>query len=83
MSEPAISLTGGVRFNEAWKWLVEQLEQMRKPKECETCQYEGFCAKCPGMLAAECGSCSGVCEEVCCHAKLVYENYLIMKDEYM
>ena len=83
MSEPAIFLTGGVRFNEAWKWLVEQLEQMRKLKECETCQYEGFCAKCPGMLAAECGSCSGVCEEVCNHARFVYEEYMKLKKEYI
>ena len=83
MSEPAISLMGGIGFNEAWRLLLDQLEQMHKPVECENCQYEGFCAKCPGVLAAECGSCSGICEEVCHHAKLVYEDYLKLKEEYI
>ena len=82
MSEPAISLANDIGFENAWLQLLEQLEQIRNPAECQNCQYEGFCAKCPGMLAAECGSCSGVCEEVCNHAKLVYEDYLKMKERH-
>lgn len=80
MSEPAISLADGRGFQEAWQLLLERLEQIRKPKECENCQYEGFCAKCPGLLAAECGSCSHSNEDFCNMAKRVYEEYLKMKD---
>lgn len=80
MSEPAVSLIDGCDFTGAWQQLMTELEQIRKPKECQSCQYEGFCAKCPGMLSAECGSCSAVNEEICGHAKRVYEDYMKMKE---
>jgi hypothetical protein len=74
---------GNIGFNEAWKMLLEQLEQMRKPGECENCRYEGFCAKCPGMLAAECGGCEKTDSDFCGYAKLIYEKYLKLKEEYI
>lgn len=83
MSEPAISLMGGVGFKEAWKLLLEQLEQMRKPDECKDCQYEGFCARCPGVLAAECGGCSKTNSDFCGYAKRVYQEYLKLKEDYI
>lgn len=80
MSEPAISLRDDCDFDGSWQQLLDQLEQLRKPEECKDCQYEGFCAKCPGLLAAECGSSSSVNEDFCNIARHVYKNYLKMKD---
>lgn len=83
MSEPAISLKGNIGFNAAWQQLLEQLEQMRKPEECSDCPYERFCARCPGVLAAECGGCSKTDSEFCGYAKQIYDEYLKLKEEYI
>ena len=80
MNEPAISLIGNIGFNEAWNQLLDQLEQMRKPEKCNSCQYEGFCSQCPGVLSAESGNHLCACEEVCNKAKLVYMDYLNIKE---
>jgi radical SAM protein with 4Fe4S-binding SPASM domain len=79
ISDPAIPLTANIGFNEAWKLLLERLDQSQKPEECKSCKYEGFCKKCPGILAAECGSCSAVSEDFCANAKYIYNKYLLMK----
>ena len=80
MSEPVVPLIDGGAFDDAWQLLLEQLEQVRKPEECKSCQFEGFCAKCPGLLAAECGNYSGVSAAFCNIAERVYMDYLKMKD---
>ena len=79
MNAPANSLLGGKDFDTAWNYLHEQLEQISFPKECETCEYEGFCAKCPGVLSAECGNCSEVDKTFCDKAKILYETYVKRK----
>ena len=80
VSEPAIPLIGDIAFIEAWTQLLEGLEQIQKPEECKNCKYEGFCKKCPGVLAAECGGCSCVSDDFCATAKKIYNEYLLMKD---
>ena len=80
MSEPAVSLASGREFCEAWQLLLEQLEQLRNPEACENCQYEGFCPKCPGLLAAECGNYAGTSPNFCNIAERVYMDYLKMKE---
>ena len=75
MERPAVPLIEGMEFYDAWKLLLEQLKQIRMPGKCKDCQYEGFCARCPGALAAECGDCSRVTEEFCNNAKRLYEAY--------
>lgn len=75
MERPGVSLTEGSGFYESWNLLLERLKQIRMPEKCTDCQYEGFCARCPGVLAAECGDCSSVNEEYCNNAKCVYESY--------
>ena len=80
MSEPAISLSENIGFNAAWQQLLNRLEQIQQPEECKNCKYEGFCKKCPGVLAAECGSCSRVSESFCTDAKYLYNEYLLMKE---
>lgn len=79
MSEPAVSLTDGRSFGEAWEILLEQLEKMRKPDECSTCPQEGFCARCPGILSAECGGCSQTDPEFCANARRIHEEYVRMR----
>ena len=80
MGEPAVSVASGREFGEAWQLLLEQLEQLRHPEACATCQYEGFCAKCPGLLAAECGNNAGTSPHFCNIAERVYMDYLKMKE---
>ena len=80
MSNPAVPLNDSSAFLDAWQLLLEQLERIPKPKACKTCRYEGFCAKCPGLLSAECGSCTEITAEFCANAKRIYDEYLIMKD---
>lgn len=75
MERPAVSLTNGSRFYESWERLLQQLEQIQTPEKCRGCQYEGFCSRCPGVLAAECGDCSSVNEEFCNYARQMYEAY--------
>ena len=80
MSEPAVPLTDSCGFHDAWQLLLERLEQIRQPEACQSCRYEGFCAKCPGLLAAECGHCSGVDLAFCANAKRIDQEYIFMKD---
>ena len=80
MSEPAIHLTEDIGFHETWMMLLDQLERISKPEKCQDCQFEGFCTQCPGVLTAESGSYSCVCDEVCNNAKIVYMDYLKMKE---
>ena len=75
MTQPAVSLIEYSRFFEAWLLLLEQLGKIHMPSECNGCQYEGFCARCPGILAAECGDCSSVDDGFCNKAKRLYETY--------
>ena len=79
MNSPAISLLDREHFNTAWNLLNEHLEQISFPKECEDCEYEGFCSKCPGLLSAECGNCSKVDKTFCDNAKILYETYVKRK----
>lgn len=79
MSAPAVPLTDGRSFAEAWEMLLAQLEKMRKPEECGSCPHEGFCARCPGILSAECGGCSQTAPEFCGYARRIHEEYLNMR----
>ena len=81
MEQPAVSLMNGNKFYEAWKLLLNQLEQIHMPKKCNDCKYEGFCSRCPGALAAECGDCSSVNDEFCSNAKRLYEAFWERKGE--
>ena len=83
MSDPAIPLTENIGFHKAWALLLEHLEQMRKPEECKNCKYEGFCAKCPGLLSVECGGCSTTDSDFCGYAKRVFDEYLKLSKEYI
>lgn len=74
MEKPSIKMEGKT-FAEAWNELIGELESLRAPKECDDCKYEGFCKKCPGMLAAQCGAPDQVNDAFCEKAKLLYDIY--------
>ena len=75
MSNPIVPILAAGKFDEAWKLLLEQLKQIKKPEGCNNCKFEGFCIKCPGILTAECGDYYKVNEEFCNKARTLYETY--------
>lgn len=72
LREPAVSVEGK-SFGQMWEELLEKLEGLKMPGECENCKYEGFCLKCPGSLAAQCGAADKVNAAFCSSAKYLYE----------
>ena len=80
LKDPSISILEHP-FEEAWKNLILELAKIKMPKECEGCKYGGFCARCPGVMAVECGSCSQVDKAFCQNAKKLYEVFYKQKEE--
>ena len=72
MDEPKVSLLK-TDFILAWKQLNKKLDEILTPKECLMCKYEGFCQRCPGILAAECGKTNEITDEFCQRARMLYE----------
>lgn len=60
-------------FENAWELLLAALENLKMPKECNDCKYEGFCRRCPGILTAECGGADKVTVEFCERTKQCYK----------
>lgn len=68
-------------FTISWDKLLKKLDGLQMPIECKSCKYEGFCKKCPGMLAAECGAPDKIDKVFCNRAKLLYDLYCISEEE--
>ena len=64
MKEPNIPVRDQ-NFQKSWKELIQYEENLDWPEECKTCEAQSVCAKCAGLLAAECGSPHKVTEEFC------------------
>lgn len=79
MNNPVISIHQ-FSFSKAWDKLLEELEVISSPSNCNQCKYEGFCKKCPGVLEAECGSYDQVTDSFCLEAKKCYEIYHLDKE---
>lgn len=79
MEYPAISVIEH-GFQNAWKLLLDELDNLAMPKECNNCKYEGFCRRCPGVLAAECGGPDKVSKEFCEGSEQCYK-LLCLKEE--
>lgn len=80
LNEPAIPVLQ-YPFWEAWETLLQELMKIKMPEECIDCKYSGFCVRCPGILAVECGSCCQVDEAFCQNAKKLYEEFYKKKGE--
>lgn len=74
LSKPAIPVVGN-NFKEAFYELCSEIEKLKQPKRCNTCQYEQYCDRCPGILFAETGNSQQEAEAVCERAKLHYLIY--------
>ena len=74
LNKPAIPVLR-YPFAEAWENLLKELVKIRMPEECAGCRYSGFCTRCPGVMAVECGSCCQVDEAFCENAKKLYEEF--------
>lgn len=72
MEYPAVSVER-YGFSNAWELLLDELDNLSMPKECNNCKYEGFCRRCPGVLAAECGGPDKVSKEFCESSKQCYK----------
>lgn len=74
MKEPTVSILQK-SFGETWETLLKKLDEIRMPRECSNCKYSGFCSRCPGVMAAECGSCNQVDEAFCERARKLYDEF--------
>lgn len=62
-------------FDNAWKTLLVSLEKLKQPEQCEICDYENYCDRCPGILFSEIKEDGSVNPEFCLKAKINYELY--------
>lgn len=69
------------QFIECWKDLISLLEAMKKPEKCINCQYDSYCARCPGRLYTECGNSSVPLDKFCERAENLY-NKIFGEDQY-
>lgn len=74
LKDPAISILQ-YSFDDAWETLLQELVKIKIPEECTDCKYSGFCVKCPGILAVECGSCNQVDATFCENARKLYDEF--------
>ncbi len=59
-------LTGGkVDLPRAWARMEAQVDAITTPPECADCRHKAFCRRCPGLLCAESGDPSRVCDTFC------------------
>ncbi|MCR5294075.1 MAG: radical SAM protein [Lachnospiraceae bacterium] len=74
LSEPSEDVLG-MGFDGAWKKLLDDLAVLPEPEECGDCRYAGFCRRCPGVLAAECGGPDKVSDFYCGQARFAFHAY--------
>ena len=79
MSEPAVNLREN-SVSKAWLQLMDITSHIKKPEKCNTCKYEEYCVRCPGGLAAECGSYNIVTDSYCEAAHRLYQLYTPKKE---
>ena len=68
-------LSKGVQ--DAFTSLYEELNVVRRPSECEQCQYIDYCGSCPARLLSETGNHEKTCDSLC---KIARVNYNISKN---
>ena len=59
----------------SWIELMKKINTISLPEKCTNCKYENYCMRCPGVLAAECGSYSKTSDAFCNRAKYLYSLY--------
>lgn len=80
LTEPSVPARPGA-FMESWTELLAELEKLRQPEACASCQYERYCERCPGVLYAEAGGNGKISPEYCRQAEYNYLLYGIPLEE--
>ncbi len=73
MNGPYTEIKNGLKS--AWDELNIKLDALKDPDECENCEYQEFCQRCPGMICAESGNAEKISASVCNTAKCLYTIY--------
>lgn len=61
--------------------LYQKLRLLKNPAECEKCEWQEFCQRCPGALCAESGNPEKINADLCDVARRLYELYRTRKGE--
>ncbi len=78
MSVPYVQYSGNLA--DAHNSLLQELEKVKNPPECEDCKYKEFCQRCPGILCSESGHPEKTDERLCNIAKNLFELYQTLKE---
>ena len=64
-----------------WDDMLKVTGEIRTPEECEACEHNAFCMRCPGLLASESGDPSRISETFCRRAIELHALYDKLKAE--
>ena len=79
MNIPEIIYTGNLASDYAC--LNMKLKEIRNPAECDKCEWQAFCQRCPGILCAESGHPEKTDAGLCDMARKLHELYTKRKGE--
>lgn len=74
LTEPAVPVRPK-NFAQSWHEMQDAVSALRQPAECESCLYETYCDRCPGILYAEAGENGKITPEYCEKAYYNYKLY--------
>lgn len=79
MNVPEVIYSGNLAAD--YVYLHKLLKNLKNPDECEKCEWQEFCQRCPGVLCAESGHPEKTNAGLCDMAKRLYELYQSRKGE--
>lgn len=79
VTKPSVEYSGDLKAD--WISLHKKCGKIKNPPECESCLWQSFCQRCPGVLCAESGDVEKICPDFCRSAEKIYNLYNSMKEE--
>lgn len=79
MNVPEVVYSGNLESD--YVKMHRQIKQIKNPAECEKCEWQEFCQRCPGILCSESGHPEKISTDLCDTAKRLYELYRKRKGE--
>lgn len=77
LSEPYVNYSGKLDID--FKELNRKIDLLKNPDECEICEWQEFCQRCPAILCSESGHPEKIDTSFCDMAKRLYEIYKLKK----
>ena len=74
LTEPSVDTTDRP-LSECWKELNDMVSRLRQPEICLSCEYEGYCERCPGLLYPQLEPDGSVKKSFCERARQKYLLY--------